>query len=239
MTAAMWGTDPTDPPGCRLAEWSTKFGCPGDQSTTGGYSKRVNCVRWPIRMLFNRMKHDWVGCCTRSSPPTVTITGTEYSRPTYSNLWFNTVRCKLFVFLLPSLFFKENKSRMLCGVRWRPTAGRRTSNALIPNVGDKAVSAEVQATFVMMKNLCVRKQDTEREREIEIGTKETLYFNSNSYKWQPTLTEIYKVALYSDYLRATALYAIYRNSPNMGCPKEQCEYGHYTLIFDTRNQPSG
>ena len=53
------------------------------------------------------------------------------------------------------------------------------------------------------------------------------------------LTKGYKVTLYSDYPRATALNAIYRNSPNMGCPKEQCEYGHYTLIFDTRNQPSG
>ena len=43
----------------------------------------------------------------------------------------------------------------------------------------------------------------------------------------------FKVTLYSDYLRATALYAIYRNSPNLGCPKGQCEYDHYALQFDT------
>ena len=36
------------------------------------------------------------------------------------------------------------------------------------------------------------------------------------------LTKGYRVTLYSDYLRATTLYAIYRNSPNLGCPKEQC-----------------
>ena len=48
-----------------------------------------------------------------------------------------------------------------------------------------------------------------------------------------TFTKGYKVTLYSYSLRAIALYAIYRNSPNLGCPKGQCEYGHYTLVFDT------
>ena len=40
-------------------------------------------------------------------------------------------------------------------------------------VGDKAVNVEVQATFVMKKNLCMSKSKirTEREREGEIGTK--------------------------------------------------------------------
>ena len=31
----------------------------------------------------------------------------------------------------------------------------------------------------------------------------------------------------------TALYAIYINGPNMGCPRGHCEYVHYTLVFDT------
>ena len=52
-------------------------------------------------------------------------------------------------------------------------------------------------------------------------------------KIQPTLTKGYNVTLYSDCLRETALYTIYRNSPNLGCPKGQCEYSHYTLVFDT------
>mgnify|MGYP000745292264 CR=1 FL=1 len=48
-----------------------------------------------------------------------------------------------------------------------------------------------------------------------------------------TLTKGYKVTLSSDLLRATSLYIIYRNRPNLGCPKGPCEYGHYTLVFDT------
>ena len=48
-----------------------------------------------------------------------------------------------------------------------------------------------------------------------------------------TFTKGYKVALYSDSLRATALYAIYINDPNLGCPRGQCEYVHYTLVFDS------
>ena len=46
------------------------------------------------------------------------------------------------------------------------------------------------------------------------------------------MTKGYKVTLYSDYLRATTLYAIYINRPNLDCPKGHCEYGHYTLVFD-------
>ena len=36
-----------------------------------------------------------------------------------------------------------------------------------------------------------------------------------------TFTKGYKVTLYSDSLRATALYAIYINGPNLGCPRGQ------------------
>ena len=51
---------------------------------------------------------------------------------------------------------------------------------------------------------------------------------------QPTtFTKGYKVTLYSDSLRATALYAIYTNGPNLGTQRGYCEYDHYTLVFDT------
>ena len=73
------------------------------------------------------------------------------------------------------------------------------------------------------------------EREREIGTNDVMYYNSRATITkiqQPTLTKGYKGTLYSDYLRATALYTIYRNNPNLGCPKGLCEYGHYTLVFD-------
>ena len=49
-----------------------------------------------------------------------------------------------------------------------------------------------------------------------------------------TFTKGYKVTLYSDSLRATSLYSIYINDPNLGCPRGQCEYVHYTLVFDSQ-----
>ena len=48
-----------------------------------------------------------------------------------------------------------------------------------------------------------------------------------------TFTKGYKVTLYSDQFRANALYTIYKSSLNLGSPKGQCEYDHYTLIFHT------
>ena len=77
---------------------------------------------------------------------------------------------------------------------------------------------------VVKKNLRIgeAKQNThrerERERERERGTKNlSIFIQSNSYKLeQPTFTKGYKVTLYSDSLRATALYANYTNGPNLG-----------------------
>ena len=73
------------------------------------------------------------------------------------------------------------------------------------------------------------------EREREIGTKDVMYYvknNNNQLQQSTTFSKGYKVTLYSDYLRETALYTTYRNSPNLGCPKGQCEYGYYSLVFD-------
>ena len=91
--------------------------------------------------------------------------------------------------------------------------------------------------FVMVKNLCVCvcKIDTHTEREREIGTKKRYIPVATNYKMTTTFTKGYKVTIYSDSLRATALYAIYTNGPNLGYPKEQCEYVHYTLVFDTED----
>ena len=115
------------------------------------------------------------------------------------------------------------------------TVSAEQKHHYVMNVGDKAVNAEVQATFVMKRNLCVcmSKIDT-REIEREIGTKKCYFSQATVYKLQPTtFSKGYKVTLYSDCPRAIALYAIYRNSPNLGCPKGQCGYDHYTLVFDT------
>ena len=71
-----------------------------------------------------------------------------------------------------------------------------------------------------------KEQDThthtqrEREREREIGTKKRYIPIATVTKWQPNLTKGYKVTLYSDYLRATVLYTIYRKSLNLDCPRD-------------------
>ena len=112
-------------------------------------------------------------------------------------------------------------------------------NALIPDVGDKAVSTEVQATSFMMKNLRISKNKIHRYGEREREAQKDVMFllcQEQLYPITTTLTQGYKVTLYSDYLRATTLYTIYRNSPNLGYPKGECEYGHYTLVFN-RFQP--
>ena len=49
--------------------------------------------------------------------------------------------------------------------------------------------------------------------------------NNNLYKG-------YKVTLYTDSLRETALCAIYINGPNLGTQRGWCEYVHYSLVFD-------
>ena len=104
-------------------------------------------------------------------------------------------------------------------------------------LGTRIVSAEEQTISVMKKNLRMRMSNIHREREGERDRhKKTLYFliaTIITISTTPSLTKGYKVTLYSDYLRATSLYAIYRNSPNLGCTKGQCEYDHYTLVFET------
>ena len=69
---------------------------------------------------------------------------------------------------------KQNVSFQV--LEWRPTAGRRTSNALIPIVGDEAVNAEDHTTICGEEELAYRRSKAkyahrERERKREIGTK--------------------------------------------------------------------
>ena len=55
-------------------------------------------------------------------------------------------------------------------LEWRPVAGRRTSNALIPIVGDEAVNAEDHTTICGEEEFAYRRGRTEyaqRERERE------------------------------------------------------------------------
>ena len=90
----------------------------------------------------------------------------------------------------------------------------------------------------MVKSLYTSRNRIHIKDEKEIGTKDVMFIMSrttltNYNNQQPTtFSKGYKVTLYSDYLKETALYTIYKNSPNLGCPKGQCEYGHYMLVFD-------
>ena len=160
----------------------------------------------------------------------------EYNWLAYSKCWSNIVRCKLCVSPLFSLLFKKNgKNRMLWfyddgwhrveepPMLWYQMLGTR------PSVRKSKQHSVWWRACVWDNEIDTQR---EREREREIGTKKQYIPIGNSYKWQPALTKGYKVTLYSAYLRATALYVIYINGPNLGCPKGQCEYGHYILVFD-------
>ena len=112
--------------------------------------------------------------------------------------------------------------------------------ALIPNVeSGEAASAEgiTQCSVVKEEPAYVRQKAiyAQREKERERHKEVYLYYQEcNSYNnEQPTFTKGYKVTLYSDSLRATTLYPIYTNGPNLGYQGGQCEYVHYTLVFDT------
>ena len=71
-------------------------------------------------------------------------------------------------------------------LEWRPATGRRTSNALIPNVGKgKAVNAEARATFSDDEEpACEGKQDTHRETEREREAQRVYLYSRecNNYK---------------------------------------------------------
>ena len=87
---------------------------------------------------------------------------------------------------------------------------------------NKAVNEEeITQQSVLKKNLRMRSEKQYTHRERERGTKSiSISQECNSYNLeQPTFTKGYKVTLYSDELRATALYAIYINSLRLGLSK--------------------
>ena len=82
-----------------------------------------------------------------------------------------------------------------------------------------------------MKDLCKSRikihieRERESKRERERGRHKIVMFIQDisttvTITIATTLTKGYKVTLYSDGLRATTLYTIYRNGLNLGCPKE-------------------
>ena len=65
-------------------------------------------------------------------------------------------------------------------------------------------------------------EDTQRERERVREYKLVIIrdITTITITIATTLTKAYKVTLYSDCLRATSLYNIYRNVLNLGCPRD-------------------
>ena len=85
-------------------------------------------------------------------------------------------------------------------------------------MGEAASAEEITQQSVLWKNLRIgdMKQDMHTEREKE-RHKEYISLLATVTNEQPTtFTKGYKVTLYSDSLRATALYANYTNGPNLG-----------------------
>ena len=120
-------------------------------------------------------------------------------------------------------------------------SGMKNIQALIPIVGSgggRQCGRDHTNNLFRRKNLRMgdMEQDTHREREREREAQRGISINKYATVTTTTTTTItkgYKVNLYSDSLRATALYAIYTNGPNLGTQGGQCEYVHYTLVFDT------
>ena len=89
-------------------------------------------------------------------------------------------------------------------------------SAEVLGVGEAACAEEITQQSVWKEEPGYGRYETrysQREREAQI-----LSLISNSYNEPPTttFTKGYKVTLYSDSLRATALYANYRNGLNLG-----------------------
>ena len=97
----------------------------------------------------------------------------------------------------------------------------------------EAVSAEAWTTILINERWVQVLKRIHRVREREGGTNKFGIIQMATTTITTTLTKGYKVTLYSDWLRATTLHAIYKDSLNLDCPKGQCEYGHYTPVFDT------
>ena len=65
-------------------------------------------------------------------------------------------------------------------LEWGPTTGRRTSNALIPIVGDKVVNAEDHTTFCVEEEPAYRRGEARyAQRERERRTK-NVYIHRNA-----------------------------------------------------------
>ena len=157
MTAAMRGTDPTDPPKCRLAEWSTKFGC----CLETNLQRVVTTSEWIASGdLFGCCLTEWstIGSDVAQGAHLKWLRSQEQSTASWLTPISDLIQWDanfLFVF---SLLCSSRKTKTKCYEVYYDGRQRVEESPTLwyQMLGNKAVRAEVQATFVMMKNLCVR-----------------------------------------------------------------------------------
>ena len=220
--------------------WSSRMSINRMKHELGVVVQRPICTKWlqrvassvrePVRMPFNRVEHDRVNVAQGG----FTSSGYDHEWPstagwlTPSEKWSNTVRCKpRFSSFFSSLlcFFKIQKtekqklwSEGSNGGRQRdeehPSSDTNCWEWTRPPVRKRSYNNLFKGKNLRMGD--VKQHNTHRERER--GTKSITLLTKvcNSYKWTTTFTKGYKVTLYSDSLRATALYANYINGPNLG-----------------------
>ena len=95
--------------------------------------------------------------------------------------------------------------------------------ALIPDVGNVGRECGSASNILWFYKPYVQvMEDTQRERERVREYKLVIIrdITTITITIATTLTKAYKVTLYSDCLRATSLYNIYRNVLNLGCPRD-------------------
>ena len=112
-------------------------------------------------------------------------------------------------------------------IRMGASSVMKDIHALIPNVGsgEGRQCRRDHTTIICGEEIPAygRYETRYAQRERERGTKR---YNSisNNYNEQPTFTKGYKVTLYSDSLRATALYAVGKHVPPDGRRREPAHH---------------
>ena len=230
----MRGTESTGPPECRSTERSTDWGC----------FLKLNLLRvvttsgW---IMSNDLFDCRLACWSTIEADFVTRTHFKWlqSQVEYSRLaYFNSDLTRWSVALWASFssrLFRKNEARMLSKTDedWQRVEEPRD---LILDVGNRGHQWGSVNNILWWGTLCKtwRKINLhiEWEREAQIVVS---YFS----EWQQQPTKGYKVALYSDWLRAIALHTIYIDSLNLDYPRD-CVNTVIIHLYSTQGTiPSG
>ena len=225
MTTTMRGTDPTGPPECCSVAWSTNWGC----SLETNMLRVVTTSGWiASRDLFECCLAGWStiesNVAKRAHLEWLRSQGKVHPAGLLQSMIY-LGEVQLYMRLFSSLFFKKSKSECCM---WTDDDAQLV---------EKPLCSDTRCWGRVMKNVCKSGIKIHTHTHTHTHRHKVVMFIKD-YQQQlqqtiaTTLTKGYEVTLYSDWLRATALYIIYRSRLNLSYPKGQCEYGHYTLVFD-------